>query len=135
MKAPSWLIITILIGAELLFKCYRSQTVAGEWGVWVRNGKGVEMGGQLVCGSVGDLEFSGMRKENVLSQAFLNHVATGNPETRPLQVFPRFCLYFNRCDRNGRTSLHLSPSCLLKSDKKLHFKTKKTGREFQCFGS
>lgn len=97
-------------------------------------GRGWKMGGRLVCESVGDLEFSGMRKENVLSKAFLNNVATENPETRPLQVFPRFSLRPNHCDRNGRTALHLSPSYLLKSDKKLHFKTKKTGRVFQCFG-
>lgn len=45
------------------------------------NGKGVENGraaGVWKCGR--DLEFSGMRKENVLSKAFQSNVATENPE-------------------------------------------------------
>lgn len=73
----------------------------------LRNGKGVENGraaGVVKCGE--DLEFSGMRKENVLSKAVQGNVARENPETCPLQVFPRFSPQLNCCDCNGMTALH-----------------------------
>lgn len=64
--------------------------MAGGWGSEVKDGKGMEKGRAPGVSDVGELEFSGVRKENVLSKAFQSTAITNPPERRPSRRgFPR----------------------------------------------